>query len=231
MGDSTLICPFDNDRGSIQADPAWRLPCPRSAVPEPAGLPGRLHPQQQECRTLAEQIRIPRGFRRQRTAGVPRRCASVRPHSFRLTAAFGHPDNRGLLAPSCRYAIVADYLYRTYPKLRVGYLSAIRQRIVQNTTLAKFARLYKMDQALELGPDSERLRNDAKSEPVAKSPRIVSKSLLIVPLHSQPMPILSRLLSEPLRKSMDKQPSLAGLRTSSSLVRRTTLSWSRSHSH
>ena len=113
----------------------------------------------------------------------------------------------------------------------MGYLSAIRQRLVQNTTLAKFARLYKMDQALELGPDSERLRNDAKSEPVAKSPRIVSKSLLIAPLHSQPMPILSRLLSEPLRKSMDKQPSLAGLRTLSSLVRRTILSWGRSHSH
>ena len=87
MGDSTLICPYDDDRGSIQADPAWRLPCPRSAVPEPAGLPGRLHPQQQECRTLAEQIRIPRGFRRQRTAGVPRRCASVRPHCCRRTAA------------------------------------------------------------------------------------------------------------------------------------------------
>lgn len=64
----------------------------------------------------------------------------------------------------CRYSIVANYLFRTYPKLRVSYLSAIRQRIVQNTTLAKFATMYKMDQALELGEGFERMRNDAKSE-------------------------------------------------------------------
>jgi dsRNA-specific ribonuclease len=63
-----------------------------------------------------------------------------------------------------RYAIVANYLYRTYPKLRVGFLTAIRQRLVQNVTLAKFARMYKMDQALELAPEFERLRNDTKSE-------------------------------------------------------------------
>lgn len=63
-----------------------------------------------------------------------------------------------------RYAIVASYLFRTYPKLRVGYLSAIRQKLVMNVTLAKFARMYKMDQALEVGPGAEWYRKDEKSE-------------------------------------------------------------------
>lgn len=61
------------------------------------------------------------------------------------------------------YSIVAAYLYRTYPKLRVSYLSSIRQRLVQNSTLAKFATLYNMQEALELGPGYEKLRDDEKS--------------------------------------------------------------------
>ena len=61
------------------------------------------------------------------------------------------------------YSIVANYLFRTYPKLRVSYLSAIRQRMVQNATLAKFAKLYKMDQALVMGAGAENMRYDQKS--------------------------------------------------------------------
>jgi dsRNA-specific ribonuclease len=67
-----------------------------------------------------------------------------------------------LLMTHRRYSIVANYLYRNYPTLRVSYLSAIRQRIVQNTTLAKFATMYKMEQALELGEGYEKLRQDTK---------------------------------------------------------------------
>ena len=65
------------------------------------------------------------------------------------------------------YSIVAAYLYRTYPKLRVSYLSSIRQRLVQNSTLAKFATLYNMQEALELGPGYEKLRDDEKSASAA----------------------------------------------------------------
>lgn len=58
---------------------------------------------------------------------------------------------------------MARFLIERYPRVRVGFLTAIRQRLVQNVTLAKFARMYKMDQALELAPEFEKLRNDTKS--------------------------------------------------------------------
>lgn len=41
--------------------------------------------------------------------------------------------------------------------------------MVQNATLAKFAKLYKMDQALMMGAGAENMRTDQKSECITES--------------------------------------------------------------
>lgn len=87
------------------------------------------------------------------------------------------------------YSIVANYLYRTYPKLRVSYLSAIRQRLVQNATLAKFAKLYKMDQALVMGSGAENMRYDMKSKLCHKSVFIGNTQLTIGLFQPWPIPL------------------------------------------
>ncbi|KAK9895834.1 hypothetical protein P389DRAFT_195961 [Cystobasidium minutum MCA 4210] len=82
---------------------------------------------------------------------------------FRYAEDFADNERLEWVGDALLYSIVANYLFRTYPKLRVSYLSAIRQRMVQNATLAKFAKLYKMDQALVMGAGAENMRNDQKT--------------------------------------------------------------------